>query len=64
MASLHSLLAKLHEDANAHISKAVSLSDAGKTGNAIEEYQKAFDLFPDPDIPERIKTLQEQGLGL
>ena len=54
---------KLHEDANAHITKAAALADAGKTGNAIEEYQEAFELFPDPAIADRIKALREQSLG-
>lgn len=58
------LFERLHDDANSHITKASASADAGKVGTALQEYQKANQIFPDPAIAERIKTLREQSLGL
>jgi len=47
-----------------HMHKAQSLADLGKTSDAIKEYQAAYDIIRDPSIPEKIKKLQAQSLGL
>lgn len=58
------LLDRFRENSKPHLEKAKSLSEAGKTGNAVQEYQKAYEIFPDPSITERIKALREESLGL
>ena len=52
--------AKFHE----HIRNAQSFADLGKTSAAIKEYQAAYELIEDSTIPEKIKHLREQSLGL
>jgi Tfp pilus assembly protein PilF len=47
-----------------HLAKANSFADLGKTSSAIKEYQAAYDIIEDSAIPERIKRLREQSLGL
>ena len=47
-----------------HIQKAKSLAGLGKTSAAIKEYQAAYDIIQDSTIPEKIKKLREQSLGL
>ena len=62
--SIRSLLDRLHEESKAYIAKASALSDAGKTGSAVQEYQNAYQVFPDPAVAEQIKKLREESLGL
>jgi uncharacterized protein YecT (DUF1311 family) len=47
-----------------HIEKAQSSANLGQTSVAIKEYQAAYNLIEDATIPEKIKKLQEQSLGL
>ena len=47
-----------------HVQKAQSLAELGKSSAAIKEYQAAYDLVEDSTIPEKIKNLREQSLGL
>ena len=47
-----------------HYRKARSLAKDGKTGAATREYQAAYKIIQNPDIPEQIKKLHEQSLGL
>jgi len=47
-----------------HVRKAQSFAQLGKTSAAIKEYQAAYDIVEDSTIPEKIKKLREQSLGL
>ena len=47
-----------------HILKAKSFGELGKTSAAIKEYQAAYDIIEDSTIPEKIKKLRDQSLGL
>ena len=62
--STHALLTRLREDSKTHASKAASEFAAGKAGDAIREYQRAYEIFPDPAIADRIKQLRDESLGL
>ncbi len=62
--AVRSMLDRLHAESKPHIEKASSLADAGKTGSAVQEYQRALHIFPDPAIAEQIKKLREESLGL
>jgi hypothetical protein len=47
-----------------HIQKALSFAALGRTSAAIKEYQAAFDIIEVSTIPEKIKKLRDQSLGL
>jgi len=47
-----------------HIQKAKTAADLGKTSEAIKEYQAAYEIIENASIPEKIKKLREQSLGL
>lgn len=47
-----------------HLTKAKASADLGKSSTAIQEFNAAYSLFPDPSIPEKIKKIREQSLGL
>jgi len=47
-----------------HLNKAKASADLGKISDALREYQAAYSIFPDPQIPEEIKKIREQSLGL
>lgn len=47
-----------------HIGKAERLAALGKSSAAITEYQAAYDLIQTPNIPEKIKQLRLESLGL
>lgn len=51
---------KFHE----HTAKAKALGDLGKTSDAIKEYQAAYSIIEASTIPDQIKKLREQSLGL
>jgi hypothetical protein len=55
---------KDHAKFDEHVRKAKSFADLGKTSDAIKEYQAAYDLIENSSIPEQIKQLREQSLGL
>lgn len=64
LASIRALCTRLESEARPHIEKAESLSSSGKAGDAIEEFQIAYRLFPDPKVADTIKQLRENSLGL
>jgi len=47
-----------------HLTKASNFADLGKSSAAIHEYEAAYSIFQDPQIPEKIKKIREQSLGL
>jgi hypothetical protein len=64
LASLQLLLSHLENQANVHLRRAESLDLANKTGQAIREYQSAYQIFPSPATAEKIRHLQDNSLGL
>ena len=48
----------------AHVTKARDLAGRGKTSDAIKEYEAAYDIIENSSIPEQIKKLRQQSLGL
>jgi len=52
------------KEADVHLQQAQLFVSAGKTGEAIREYQEAFRIFPTPATAEKIRHLQENSLGL
>ena len=47
-----------------HINKAQYLAGRGRTSEAIKEYEAAYDIIENSSIPEQIRKLREQSLGL
>jgi len=64
LTSIRTLCSRLESEARPHKEKAQSLSSAGKSGDAIREYQIAYRIFPDPKVAAEIKQLRENSLGL
>jgi hypothetical protein len=64
LSSLRLLCSRLERDAYIHVQRAQSLASAGKTSDAIREYQEAYQTFPNPDTAEKIRQLQDSSLGL
>lgn len=64
LASVRALCKRLRSDAQPHIEKAQSLSSSGKSGEAIQEFQLAQRVFPDPKVADIIRQLRENSLGL
>jgi tetratricopeptide (TPR) repeat protein len=52
------------KESKTHLERAQSLSASGKTGDAIQELQEAYRIFPDPKVAETIRKLREDSLGL
>jgi hypothetical protein len=64
LSSLRLLCSRLEKDAYIHVQRAQSLAAAGKTSDAIREYQEAYQTFPNPETAEKIRQLQDSSLGL
>jgi hypothetical protein len=64
LSSLRLLCSRLEKDAYIHVQRAQSLASAGKTSDAIREYQEAYQTFPNPETAEKIRQLQDSSLGL
>jgi tetratricopeptide (TPR) repeat protein len=47
-----------------HMQKGTWFAALGKTSSAIKEYQAAYDLIPNPAIPDMMKKCREESLGL
>jgi hypothetical protein len=62
--SIQVLCSRLEKDAGIHVQRAHSLVSAGKTSDAIREYQEAYRIFPNPAVAEKIRELQDSSLGL
>ena len=64
LASIRSICNRLEEESKTHLERAQSLSASGKSGEAIQEFQEAYKIFPDPTVAETIEQLREASLGL
>lgn len=58
------LYKKVAPDFLEHYRKARSFGNAGKISDAAREYQAAFEIIQNSTIPEQIKKLRQQSLGL
>jgi hypothetical protein len=57
LASARSLCSRLEKEADVHAQRAESLASAGKTDEAIKEYQQAERIFPNPATAQKIRQL-------
>jgi hypothetical protein len=57
LASARSLCSRLEKEADVHTQRAESLASAGKTDEAIKEYQQAERIFPNPATAQKIRQL-------
>jgi hypothetical protein len=64
LTSVRLLCSRSERDADIHLQRAKSLASAGKTSEAIREYQEAYRIFPNPVTAEKIRQLQDNSLGL
>jgi hypothetical protein len=64
LTSVRLLCSRSERDADIHLQRAQSLASAGKTSEAIREYQEAYRIFPNPVTAEKIRQLQDNSLGL
>jgi hypothetical protein len=55
---------RLEKDALVHVKRAQSLASAGKTSDAIREYQEAYRTFPNPATADTIQQLMHGSRGL
>jgi hypothetical protein len=62
--SMRSLCNRLEKDALVHVKRAQSLASAGKTSDAIREYQEAYRTFPNPATADTINQLMHGSRGL
>jgi len=62
--SMRSLCNRLEKDALVHVKRAQSLASAGKTSDAIREYQEAYRTFPNPATADTIQQLMHGSRGL
>jgi hypothetical protein len=64
LTSMRLLCSRLEKDAEIHLERAGAFASAGRTGDAIREYQEAYRTFPNPATAEKIRQLRRNGLGL
>jgi len=57
LTSAQLLCSRLEKEASVHLQRAQSLASAGKTSEAIQEYQEANRIFPTPATTEKIRQL-------
>ena len=57
LTSVRSLCSALEKEANIHLQRAQSLTAAGKTSEAIQEYREANRIFPNPATAAKIRLL-------
>jgi uncharacterized protein YecT (DUF1311 family) len=62
--SLWTICDHLKEQAHSLCERAKAAADAGKSAEAIKDYQDAYKIYPDPDVAQTIKRLREDSLGL
>jgi ADP-ribose pyrophosphatase YjhB (NUDIX family) len=55
-----SLCERLKNEAETHLQRAQSLASAGKTSEALREYQEIYRVYPNPVTAEKIRQLQGQ----
>jgi hypothetical protein len=64
LTSMRLLCSRLEKEAEIHLERAGAFASAGRTGDAIREYQEAYRAFPNPATAEKIRQLRRNGLGL
>ena len=64
LTSMRLLCSRLEKEAEIHLERAGAFASAGRTGDAIREYQEAYRMFPNPATAEKIRQLQRNSLGL
>jgi hypothetical protein len=64
LTSMRLLCSRLEKEAEIHLERAGAFAAAGRTGDAIREYQEAYRIFPNPATAEKIRQLQRNSLGL
>ncbi|HEV2047317.1 MAG TPA: hypothetical protein VGQ95_12065, partial [Chthoniobacterales bacterium] len=64
LTSMRLLCSRLEKEAEIHLQRAGAFALAGRTGDAIREYQEAYRTFPNPATAEKIRQLQRNSLGL
>jgi hypothetical protein len=64
LTSMRLLCSRLEKEAEIHLQRAGAFASAGRTGDAIREYQEAYRTFPSPATAEKIRQLQRNSLGL
>ena len=64
LTSMRLLCSRLEKQAETHLQRAGAFASAGRTGDAIREYQEAYRTFPNPATAEKIRQLRRNGLGL
>jgi len=64
LTSMRLLCSRLEKEAEIHLERARAFASAGRTGDAIREYQEAYRTFPNPATAEKIRQLRRNGLGL
>lgn len=58
--SVLSLCNRAKDEAETHLKQAQSLGSAGKTSEALREYQEIYRIYPNPITAERIRQLEGQ----
>ena len=64
LTSIRLLCNRLEKEAETHLQRAQASASAGRTGDAIREYQEAYRAFPNPATAEKTRQLQSNSLGL
>ena len=64
LTSMRLLCSRLEKEAEIHLQRGAAFASAGRTGDAIREYQEAYRTFPNPATAEKIRQLQRNSLGL
>ena len=64
LTSMQLLCSRLENEAEIHLQRAEAFASAGRTADAIREYQEAYRTFPNPATVEKIRQLQRNSLGL
>ena len=64
LTSMRLLCSRLEKEAEIHLQRGSAFASAGRTGDAIREYQEAYRIFPNPATTEKIRQLQRNSLGL
>src|SRR6202035_5528130 len=59
--SVLSLCNRSKNEAEPHLQKAQSLGSAGKTSEALREYQEIYRIYPNPLTAEKIRQLEDQS---
>lgn len=62
--SVRLLCGRQEKDAETHLQRGQSFLSAGKTSDAVREYQEAYRIYPNPQTATKIKEIQDSSLGL